>query len=125
MEIPIPPGALKVRDIPEGTKLKVPVTWPGLPILIDSPGYEPRITGNQIRVAVPLKEVGFPASFQYDGVTAALRANASVHSPLLCVVDVFDIASGTLSLPGTVTTGTPAAAGPASTRASTRKPTTR
>jgi hypothetical protein len=28
--------------------------------------------------------------------------NASVHDPLLCVVDVFDVASGNLSLPGRV-----------------------
>jgi hypothetical protein len=34
--------------------------------------------------------------------TAALRVNASVHSPLLCVVDVFKVGSGNLSLPGKV-----------------------
>jgi hypothetical protein len=33
-------------------------------------------------------------------VTAALRVNANVHSPLLCVTNVFDVASGDLSLPG-------------------------
>ena len=36
----------------------------------------------------------------YDGVTAGLRVNADLHAPLLCVVDVFDVASGDLSLPG-------------------------
>lgn len=101
------PSALKVRDIPAGTKPKMPATWPELPIFIDSPGYEPEIAGNEIRVALPLKEVGFPDTFRFDGVTAALRVNASVHSPLLCVVDVFDVASGKLTLPGTVTTGAP------------------
>jgi hypothetical protein len=38
----------------------------------------------------------------FDGVTAGLRVNASVHAPLLCVADVFDVASGDLSLPGKV-----------------------
>ena len=38
----------------------------------------------------------------FAGVTAALRVNASVHSPLLCVVNVFKVASGDLSLPGKV-----------------------
>ena len=38
----------------------------------------------------------------YDGVTSALRVNESVHAPLLCVTDIFDVASGDLSLPGTV-----------------------
>jgi hypothetical protein len=33
--------ALKVVDIPEGTKPRLPKTWPGLPILIDSPGWSP------------------------------------------------------------------------------------
>ena len=32
----------------------------------------------------------------------ALRINASVHSLLLCVSDVFKVASGALSLPGVV-----------------------
>ncbi|WP_157202645.1 hypothetical protein [Calidithermus chliarophilus] len=49
---------------------------------------------------MPLKELGFPKEFAYDGVTAALRVNAGLHSPLLCVSDVFDVASGDLSLPG-------------------------
>jgi hypothetical protein len=101
------PGALKVRDIPTGTKPKMPATWPELPIFIDSPGYDLDIAGSQIRVEVPLKELGFPAAFRYDGVTSALRVNASVHSPLLCIVDVFDVASGKLTLPGTVTTAAP------------------
>lgn len=35
-------------------------------------------------------------------VTAMLRVNENVHAPLFCVTDVFDIASGDLSLPGKV-----------------------
>lgn len=38
----------------------------------------------------------------FDGVTSGLRVNESAHAPLLCVVDVFDVASGDLSLPGKV-----------------------
>jgi hypothetical protein len=95
--------ALKVRDIPVGTKPRVPNTWPGLPILIDSPGYEPRIAGPQVTVRVPAASLGDTAGVKFDGVTAGLRVNASVHSPLLCVANVFDVASGNLSLPGRVT----------------------
>jgi hypothetical protein len=94
------PGALKVRDIPEGTSPVLPETWPGLPILIDSPGFDPEIDGETVEVAVPLSAVGGQSGIRYDGVTAALRVSASMHDPLLCVVDVFDIASGDLSLPG-------------------------
>ena len=34
-------GALKVVDIPKDSKPALPKTWPGLPILIDSPGWNP------------------------------------------------------------------------------------
>lgn len=92
--------ALKVRDIPKGAKIRLPKTWPGLPIYIDSPGYDPTLKGNTVTIRVPLKDVGFKKAFNYDGVTAGLRINANVHNPLLCVVKVHDIASGNLSLPG-------------------------
>ncbi|UQN08152.1 hypothetical protein [Deinococcus sp. QL22] len=95
-------GALKVKDIPAGAKPKLPATWPNLPILIDSPGYELKLGGSLVKINVPLKELGFMKSFKFDGVTAALRVNADLHSPLLCVTDVFKVASGDLSLPGTV-----------------------
>lgn len=95
-------GGLKVRDIPQGTTPAVPATWPGLPLLLDSPGYSPTLSGDVIEVRIPEGAVAFPASFNYDGVTAALRVNADLHQPLLCVVSVSDIASGDLSLPGSV-----------------------
>lgn len=94
------PGALKVRDIPEGESPAMPVTWPGLPLFIDSPGYTPLFDGPAISVRVPL--AADTAGASYDGVTAALRVNANLHAPLLCVTDVFDVASGNLSLPGRV-----------------------
>ena len=89
-------GALAVRDIPEGETPALPATWPGLPLFIDSPGYSPVFDGPEIRLNVPLGE----GALNYDGVTAALRVNANLHAPLLCVTDVFDVASGDLSLPG-------------------------
>jgi hypothetical protein len=42
------------------------------------------------------------ATASFDGVTAGLRINANLHAPLLCVANVFKIASGNLSLPGKV-----------------------
>ncbi len=95
-------GALAVRDIPEGEKPLLPATWPGLPIFIDSPGYTPALAADQIEVSLPIAAVAGLAEAQFDGVTAALRVNANLHAPLLCVTDVFDVASGNLSLPGTV-----------------------
>jgi hypothetical protein len=95
-------GALKVVDIPEGAKPKLPKTWPGLPILIDSPGWNPVFKAKTLEVKVPFDDIGVVQAASFDGVTAALRVNESVHSPLLCVVDVFKVASGNLSLPGKV-----------------------
>ncbi|MGG2398036.1 hypothetical protein ACJRW5_13965 [Pseudomonas sp. SH1-B] len=95
------PSGLKVRDIPEGAKPKLPATWPGAPIYIDSPGYDLSLNKDAVQIRVPLAAVGFPASFNYDGVTAALQVNADLHNPLLCVSSVWDVASGDLSLPAT------------------------
>ena len=95
------PAALKVRDIEPGTKPKLPRTWPGAPILIDSPGYRPKFEANTVRVTVPFESAAAATAVAFDGVTAALKVNGDLHAPLLCVSDVFKIASGDLSLPGT------------------------
>ena len=96
------PGALGVVDIPADTNPKVPSTWPGLPILLDSPGWQPILSEQSIDVKVPFANINAVESATFDGVTAGLRVNQNLHSPLLCVVDVFDVASGDLSLPGKV-----------------------
>ena len=51
---------------------------------------------------MPFDDIGVVQAAGFDGVTAALRVNASMHNPLLCVSDVFKLASGNLSLPGKV-----------------------
>lgn len=93
-------GALKVKDIEAGSNPTLPKTWPNLPIFIDSPGFDFSLEKSEVLVRVPLSAVGFNDNFSFDGVTAGLRVNQQVHAPLLCVTDVFDIASGDLSLPG-------------------------
>ena len=93
-------GALKVIDIPEGATPRLPPTWPGLPLLIDSPGWQPLLTAETVEVRVPFADIGVVQAATFDGVTAGLRVNANIHAPLLCVTDVFDVASGDLSLPG-------------------------
>lgn len=95
-------GALGVRDIPEGESPAMPATWPGLPIFIDSPGFTPVFDGPEVIINVGFADAAALDGASYDGVTSALRVNANVHAPLLCVEDIFDIASGDLSLPGRV-----------------------
>ncbi|WP_024302500.1 hypothetical protein [Pseudogulbenkiania sp. MAI-1] len=94
--------ALKVVDIAEGSKPRLPKTWPGLPILIDSPGWHPSFKRHNLEVRVPFDDIGVVNAAGFDGVAAALRVNASMHNPLLCVAKVFKVASGDLSLPGKV-----------------------
>lgn len=94
------PAALKVKDIEAGSKPKLPKTWPGAPILIDSPGYKPNFKANIVKVTVPFDSADVAASVSFDGVTAALKVNGNLHAPLLCVSDVFKVGSGDLSLPG-------------------------
>lgn len=95
-------GALGVVDIPEGAKPRLPKTWPGLPLLLDSPGWHPTFDGETVEVKVPFENINTIKAASYDGVTSGLRVNQSVHAPLLCVIDVMDVASGDLSLPGEV-----------------------
>jgi len=96
------PGALGVVDIAADSQPQLPKTWPGLPILIDSPGWNPTFNAETVEVRVAFDNIASLEEASYDGVTAALRVNQSVHAPLLCVVDVKDVASGDLSLPGKV-----------------------
>ncbi|MGB6325611.1 MAG: hypothetical protein WBG11_07500 [Methylocella sp.] len=95
-------AGLNVVDIPAGTKPRLPATWPGVPLLIDSPDYPPAITGHEVPVRVPLANIGGIVGASCDGATAALQINAGLHAPLLCVAGVLKIASGDLSLPGKV-----------------------
>lgn len=95
-------GALGVVDIPKNAKPRLPKTWPGLPILLDSPGWSPTFDKETVEVRIPFDDIGIVEKMTFDGVTGGLRVNQSVHAPLLCVIDVKDIASGDLSLPGKV-----------------------
>jgi hypothetical protein len=95
-------GGLKVKDIPAGATPKLPETWPGAPILIDSPEYKTELATDVVDVHVPLEKIGALATASFDGVTAGMKINANLHAPLLCVQNVFKIASGNLSLPGKV-----------------------
>lgn len=96
------PGALAVKDIPQGATPRLPPTWPGLPILLDSPGFTPTFDGPEVKINAAFAQDVETAGLSYDGVTAALRVNVNVHAPLFCVTDVFDVASGNLSLPGKI-----------------------
>jgi hypothetical protein len=95
-------GALRVRDIPERQRPPVPRTWSGLPLLMASPGYSPRLAGNTIEVRVPFLDLTALRGATFDAFTAELRLAAPGAVPLLCVAPPIDSASGNLSLPGRI-----------------------
>ncbi|MGJ0507635.1 MAG: hypothetical protein ACR652_10980 [Methylocystis sp.] len=95
-------GGLKVKDIPKDAKPKLPDSWPGVPLLIDSPDYTTKLSGDVVEVHVPLDKLGAIKGASFDGVAAGLKVNAELHAPLLCVANVFKVASGDLSMPGKV-----------------------
>lgn len=64
--------------------------------------WSPIFYGDTVEVKVAFDQSTDIAASRYDGVTAGLRVNQSVHVPLFCVVDVMDMASGDLSFPGKV-----------------------
>jgi len=94
-------GGLSVKQFAEGDKSVVlPPTNPGMPMYMDSPGYQVITQGDLITVVVPTAFVNNKTSFNFDAVTAKLRVNTSDGSlPLLGVYEVYEIQSGDLSLP--------------------------
>jgi len=92
----------------------LPPTNPGMPMYMDSPGYAVTTRAQALRVIVPVSRLwigeGAPA-FRYDAVTCYMEvfapAGGDAHAadrdkPMLGVYEVFDVLSGSLTLPYTV-----------------------
>ncbi len=73
-----------------------------MPILLDSPEWNPTFNAETVEVRILFDEIGIVKNATFDGVTAGLRVNQSAHTPLLSIVDVMNIVSGDLSLTGKV-----------------------
>ena len=96
-------GGLAVKEFKkDDTSVILPPTNPGMPMYMDSPGYQVITTGNTIKVMIPDYRIA-STNFSYDGVTSLMRVNTSIEEkPLLGVYEVYHVASGDLSLPYTV-----------------------
>ena len=97
-------GGLSVKQFKKADETVVlPPTNPGMPMYMDSPGYPVTTQQNTIKVVVPDYRMNNKVDFKYDGVTAFMKVNTSKENlPLLGVYEVFNVASGDLSLPYTV-----------------------
>jgi hypothetical protein len=98
-------GGLAVAEIDEGDDGAVlPPTAPGMPMFLDSPGFSVVLAGDALRVLVPAQRVRGRLDFAFDAVTAYLQVNLGDDTrPMLGVYEVYDVLSGDLSLPYTVT----------------------
>ena len=97
------PGGLSVKTFDINDKnVKLPLINPGMPMYMDSPGYNVITQGNTIKVVVPKFRINNVADFSFDGVTAYMQVNTKwkeENLPMLGVYDVYSVASGDLSLP--------------------------
>lgn len=97
------PGGLAVKET-QRIEQDLPPTAPGMPMYLDSPGFSVVLRGNTLRVLVPLYRVRGRDDFRFDAVTAYMEVNQSDEArPMLGVYEVYEVLSGDLSLPYTVT----------------------
>ncbi|NMM48899.1 hypothetical protein [Marinigracilibium pacificum] len=95
-------GELAVKQFtPKDPNVTLPPTNPGMPMYMDSPGFQVITKANTIKVVVPDYRINNKTEFSFDGVTAFMQVNTSkeVDKPMLGVYQVFSVASGDLSLP--------------------------
>jgi hypothetical protein len=97
-------GGLSVKQFNKNdTTVVLPPTNPGMPMYMDSPGFQVTTKGNTITVVVPDYRMNNQIDFKYDGVTVYMQVNTEMKDkPMLGVYDVYSVASGDLSLPYTV-----------------------
>lgn len=103
-------GGFSVKQFDKNDQnVKLPPTNPGMPMYMDSPGYNIVTQGNTIKVVVPDYRINNKVDFQFDAVTCFMKVNTGEkgghgngNAPMLGVYEVFAVASGDLSLPYSV-----------------------
>ena len=97
-------GGLSVLQFEEGDpNVVLPPTNPGMPMYMDSPGFNVITQGDKITVVIPSFRMNNQTSFNFDAVTAYMEVNTEKPNyPMLGVYAVYSVASGDLSLPYTV-----------------------
>ena len=71
---------------------------------LDSPGFSVVLDGSTLRIVVPVDRVSGRRDFTFDAVTAYMEVNTSdAERPLLGVYHVYEVLSGDLGMPYTVT----------------------
>jgi hypothetical protein len=94
-------GGLSVKQFKKAdATIILPPTNPGMPMYMDSPGFQVSTKGNTIQVVIPDNRINHQTDFNFDGVTVFMKVNTSNKNlPMLGVYEVFSVSSKNLSLP--------------------------
>lgn len=94
-------GGLSVKQFKKGDpSIQLPPTNPGMPMYMDSPGFQVITKGNSIKVIIPDYRISHKTNFKFDAVTAFMQVNTEQSNlPMLGVYEVYSILSKDLSLP--------------------------
>jgi hypothetical protein len=93
-------GGLAVKQFAKSDSTVVlPPTNPGMPMYMDSPGFNVALRGNTLRVPVPSYRMNNKREFRFDAVAAYMQVAQSGDRPMLGVYKVYSVLSGDLSLP--------------------------
>ncbi|MCK8522659.1 hypothetical protein M0D21_13830 [Aquimarina sp. D1M17] len=94
-------GGLSVKQFKKDDKTVVlPPTNPGMPMYMDSPGYQVTTQRNEILVVIPDYRIHHKVDFKFDAVSAYMEVNTNDKDrPMLGVYKVYSILSKELSLP--------------------------
>ncbi|MBQ4822837.1 hypothetical protein [Aquimarina sp. MMG016] len=97
-------GGLSVKQFNKDDKtVKLPPTNPGMPMYMDSPGFQVITKGNNIKVVIPDYRMNHKIDFRFDAVAAYMQVNTEIKDkPMLGVYEVYSVLSTDLSLPYTV-----------------------
>ncbi len=97
-------GGLSAVEFAADSGATLPPTNAGMPMYLDSPGFSVVTDGSRLRVLVPAQRVRGQIEFGFDAVAAYLQVNTSdAARPMLGVYAAYDVLSGDLSLPYSVT----------------------
>ncbi|KXX71126.1 hypothetical protein [Flammeovirga sp. SJP92] len=94
-------GGLSVKQFEvDAPNVTLPPTNTGMPMYMDSPGYQVVTEGKSISVVIPVAFINHKTNFNFDAVTARMQVNTSDSElPMLGVYEVYGILSKDLSLP--------------------------
>ncbi len=97
-------GGLSVKQFKKtDTSVKLPPTNPGMPMYMDSPGFQVTTNKTSIKVVIPDYRINNKTDFKFDAVSAYMQVNTETKDkPMLGVYKVYSVLSKDLSLPYTV-----------------------